>query len=224
MSIELIRRNIEQVSSATDMTNVCLVAVTKTQSAQTVRDAYEAGIKAMGENRVQEASEKASLLEDIAIEWHLIGHLQTNKVKQAVMLFSLIHSVDSIHLAEEIDKRAHMMGKVQNVLLQVNVSGESTKNGIDVANLPFLIHSVMDASNLNLCGLMTIAPFAVNPEQARPVFRETRRLFDNIKSGHNVGKDFQWLSMGMSLDYTVAVEEGANMIRLGTALFGARIY
>jgi pyridoxal phosphate enzyme (YggS family) len=223
MSIELIRRNIEHISSIANLNNIRLVAVTKTQNVQTVRDAFTAGIKIMGENRVQEASEKANQLENLAVEWHLIGHLQTNKVKQAVSLFSLIHSVDSIHLAEEIDKRAHIMGKVQNILLQVNVSKEATKNGIDIADLPSLVRVVNEASHLNLCGLMTIAPLVADPEQARPVFRETRRLFDIIKTEHNLGKDFQWLSMGMSMDYTVAVEEGANMIRLGTALFGARI-
>lgn len=222
MSIESIRRNIEHIFSMDQLNNVRLVAVTKTQNAQTVRDTFTAGIKIMGENRVQEASEKASRLEDLAIEWHLIGHLQTNKVKQAVSLFSLIHSVDSIRLAEEINKQALKKGKVQNILLQVNVSRETTKNGVDVADLPLLVCFVKSSSNLNLCGLMTIAPVVTDPEQVRPIFRTTKRLFDSIKAEHNLGKDFQWLSMGMSMDYTVAIEEGSNMIRLGTALFGVR--
>lgn len=220
MSIE---QNVKIVSATINPSRVRLIAVTKMQTAATVREAFAAGIRTVGENRVQEAVEKVAQLKDLGLEWHLIGHLQTNKVKTAVTLFSLIHSVDSMHLAAEIDHRARDIDKVQDILIQVNVSKEATKNGVEVSELLALANFVGTLPNLRLCGLMTIAPLAKDPEEVRPVFRETRQLFEKLRAELALGNEFCCLSMGMSLDYPVAVEEGATMIRVGTAIFGARV-
>ena len=176
----------------------------------------------MGENRVQEAVEKAASLTDLPVEWHLIGHLQTNKVKQAVSLFSVIHSVDSARLAMEIDRCAKRAGKIQNVLLQINVAGEDTKSGVALTQADELAALIESLDHLRLCGVMTIAPFYEDQEQTRPVFREMRSIFERIKRNVSHPESFRWLSMGMTHDYKVAVEEGANMVRIGTGLFGVR--
>ena len=201
---------------------VVLIAVTKTQSVAVIREAAAAGLSVVGENRVQEAVEKAAQLTDLSLEWHLIGHLQTNKVKQAVALFSLIHSVDSKRLACEIDRYARLAGKVQNVLIQVNVAGEESKSGISPSQAEDLALLMDSLPNLRLCGAMTIAPLVEDAELTRPVFREMRILFEQLRQKISRPEDFQWLSMGMTHDYRIAVSEGANMIRIGTGLFGAR--
>ena len=152
----------------------------------------------------------------------MIGHLQTNKVKQAVPLFSMIHSVDSSKLALEIDRCARNVGKVQDVLLQINVAGETTKAGIALENADELAAFMESLPNLRLCGVMTIAPFFDSPEQTRPIFRETRKIFERLQKKTLHPESFRWLSMGMTHDYRIAVEEGANMIRIGTGLFGTR--
>ena len=202
--------------------DVVLIAVTKTQSVAVIREAVAAGLSVVGENRVQEAVEKAAQLTDLSLEWHLIGHLQTNKVKQAVALFSLIHSVDSERLACEIDRCARLAGKVQNVLIQVNVAGEESKSGISPSQAEDLALLMDSLPNLRLCGAMTIAPLVEDAELTRPVFREMRILFEQLRQKISHPEDFQWLSMGMTHDYRIAVSEGANMIRIGTGLFGAR--
>ena len=202
--------------------DVVLIAVTKTQSVAVIREAAAAGLSVVGENRVQEAVEKAAQLTDLSLEWHLIGHLQTNKVKQAVALFSLIHSVDSERLACEIDRCARLAGKVQNVLIQVNVAGEESKSGISPSQAEDLALLMDSLPNLRLCGAMTIAPLVEDAELTRPVFREMRILFEQLRQKISRPEDFQWLSMGMTHDYRIAVSEGANMIRIGTGLFGAR--
>ena len=201
---------------------VVLIAVTKTQSVAVIREAVAAGLSVVGENRVQEAVEKAAQLTDLSLEWHLIGHLQTNKVKQAVALFSLIHSVDSERLACEIDRCARLAGKVQNVLIQVNVAGEESKSGIAPSKAEDLVLLMDSLPNLRLCGVMTIAPLVEDVELTRPVFREMRILFEQLRQKVLRPEDFRWLSMGMTHDYRIAVSEGANMIRIGTGLFGAR--
>ena len=205
-----------------DETKVKLVAVTKTQPPAVLREAFACGLTVMGENRVQEALEKAAELRDLPIEWHLIGHLQTNKSKQAVQLFSLIHSVDSDRLAREINRCAAAIGKIQDILLQVNIAGEETKSGVTPAEAGELAVLIRSLPNLRLCGVMTIAPFYDDPEQTRSIFAQARCIFEDLKDlvGRNVA--FRWLSMGMTHDYQVAIEEGASLIRIGTGIFGAR--
>lgn len=218
----MIESNLEIIRTALQNDHVTLIAVTKTQPPEVIRQAFAAGLTVIGENRVQEALEKAACLKDLPLEWHLIGHLQTNKAKQAVALFSLIHSVDSSRLALEINRCAAEIGKIQNVLLQVNVAGEETKSGIAPDHVKELALLTESLPHLRLCGVMTIAPFYENPEQARPVFRQMHNVFDTLKSEAKFPEYFQWLSMGMTHDYLVAVEEESNMVRIGTGLFGAR--
>ena len=218
----MIADNLATIRNSIGNADVVLIAVTKTQSVAVIRDAVAAGLTVVGENRVQEAIEKAAQLRDLSLEWHLIGHLQTNKVKQAVALFSLIHSVDSERLACEIDRCARLAGKVQNVLIQVNVAGEESKSGIAPSQAEKLALVIDSLPNLRLCGAMTIAPLVEDAEMTRPVFREMRILFEQLRQKISHPEDFQWLSMGMTHDYRIAVSEGANMIRIGTGLFGAR--
>ena len=200
---------------------VKLVAVTKNHGVDLMREAIDAGICDVGENRVQEAAEKFSSLEPDGVTKHLIGHLQTNKAKQAVRLFDLIHSVDSANLAKAIDKAASSIEKVQDILIQVNLANEDTKFGVSEENLHGLIENVDALKNLRLRGLMLIAPNYANVEDCRPLFRNMRKIFDEIAETR---QDFNFLSMGMTHDYKIAVEEGSNIVRIGTAIFGERIY
>jgi pyridoxal phosphate enzyme (YggS family) len=218
----LIVENVAKLREVIPTDKVAIVAVTKTQSSERIREVAAAGLLVVGENRVQEALEKAALLSDIQLEWHLIGHLQTNKVKQAVSLFSLIHSVDSQRLAIEIDRCAKSAGKIQDVLLQVNVAGEETKSGVPVEEVDELAALIESLPNLCLCGMMTIAPLFEDAEQTRPVFRTTRHIFERLQAKSKHPELFRWLSMGMTHDYKVAIEEGANMVRIGTGIFGDR--
>jgi len=197
---------------------IILVAVTKNHGVELMREAIDAGAKNIGENRVQEAAEKFQTL-NREVTRHLIGHLQTNKVKQAVKLFDLIESVDSQHLAAAIDKAAAQIGKVQDILIQVNLARETQKSGVLLEDLNALISFVDDLENLRLRGLMMIAPNFPDVEQCRPLFAQMRKLFDELKTSRD---NFDFLSMGMTHDYKIAVEEGANVVRLGTAIFGER--
>ena len=199
---------------------IILVAVTKNHGVELMREAIDAGATDIGENRVQEAAEKFQTL-DRAVTRHLIGHLQTNKAKAAVKLFDLIQSVDSEHLAAAIDKAAAAIGKVQDVLIQVNAAREPQKSGVLLEDLDALIKFVDAAKNLRLRGLMMIAPNLPDVEDCRPLFRQMRTLFDELKSARTA---FDFLSMGMTHDYKIAVEEGANVVRIGTAIFGERLY
>jgi len=214
---------IERTSCSRISDSVKLVAVTKNHEVTAMREAIDSGILAIGENRVQEAASKYIQL-DRTVEWHLIGHLQTNKVRQAVPLFDLIHSVDSQRLAVEIDRVAGKLNKRQNVLLQVNVAEEETKFGLATQEVFRLAQFISNLEHVHLRGLMTIAPYYDNPEQARPVFRELYQLFMELRSLNLVNVSWEWLSMGMTNDYIVAVEEGANLVRIGTGIFGARQY
>jgi pyridoxal phosphate enzyme (YggS family) len=218
----LILENVAALRNAVNHKQVTIVAVTKTQPVERIREAVNAGLTVLGENRVQEAAEKVPALAGMPVEWHLIGHLQTNKVKQAVALFSLIQSVDSLKLAAEIDRQARLAGKVQDVLLQINVAGEESKFGIDPADAVSLTSALEALPNIRLCGLMTIAPFFAEAEQTRPIFRQTKQLFDQLKQSVAKPEQFCRLSMGMTHDYAVAIEEGANMIRVGSGIFGER--
>ena len=197
---------------------ITLIVVTKNHGVELMREAIDAGATDIGENRVQEAAGKFPTL-DRKVNRHLIGHLQSNKVKPAVKLFDVIQSVDSIHLATALDKAAASIKKIQDVLIQVNVARESQKSGVMLEDLDALIQAVDAAENLRLRGLMMIAPNFPDVEECRPLFRKMRTLFDKLKPSREA---FDFLSMGMSHDYKAAVEEGANVVRIGTAILGTR--
>lgn len=194
-----------------------LVCVTKEADVGRIGEAIGLGVGIVGENRVQSAVEKYKIIGDKA-RWHLIGHLQTNKVRDAVRIFSLVHSVDSARLAKEIDKEAKRIGKVQDVLIQVNIAGEETKFGIEPDELEGLLKETSSYQNINIKGLMTIAPLADDPEKARPYFRKLRELRDKVNAIRNT--QYTILSMGMTDDFEVAIEEGSTMVRIGRAIFG----
>jgi len=196
-----------------------LLAVSKTQPVEAVQEAIRAGITHFGENKVQEARGKIEALGRGA--WHLIGHLQSNKARDAVRLFDSIDSVDRAELAEEINRRADALGKIQNVLLQVNIAGESTKFGCAPDAARILAEAINALPRLCLRGLMNIAPYSPEPEKSRPFFAGLRRLRDKIEA--DTGLRLPVLSMGMSGDFTIAVEEGSTCVRIGTALFGERL-
>ncbi len=208
-------------SSRRDLPSVKLVVVTKTIGVDRIREAVDAGALILGENRVQEAKEKIEKLGPIA-SWHLIGHLQTNKAKYAVRLFYLIHSVDSLELAKEIDKQAAKIGKVQDVLIEVSISGEASKAGVASENAAALIRDAAKLKNVSIKGLMTIPPFSDNPEDSRPYFKKLRELSESVARENIPGVSMKELSMGMSGDFDVAIEEGATIVRVGTAIFGKR--
>lgn len=203
--------------------SVRLVAVSKTKPAEMVKKAMEAGQRLFGENYIQEATEK---IEEIGrnggIEWHFIGHLQSKKAKYATGTFALIHSVDSLKLATEIDKQAAKRGIVQPILIQVNTSGEETKSGTSDEEAIALIREVAKLDHVAIHGLMTMPAFFDDPEGARPYFRQLRLLKERIDALAIPGVMMTELSMGMSGDFEVAIEEGATLIRVGTALFGSR--
>ena len=203
--------------------DVRLVAVTKTVGIDEIRKAADIGLRVFGENKVQEAEEKISSLKfeisDMKVEWHLIGHLQRNKTRYAVKLFDLIHTLSSEKLAEDLNKEAEKSGKVQRVLIQVKLSAEETKSGVSEQGLPLLVEKVTRLGNLKLEGLMTMPPFFDDPELARSFFRRLCELRDELEQNGFVLPE---LSMGMSNDYEVAIQEGATLVRIGTAIFGER--
>ena len=203
--------------------HVLLVAVTKNHDIYAMREAIDIGITHVGENRVQEAKEKHETL-DRDVVWHLIGHLQTNKAKQAVKLFDMIHSIDSIHLAEAVNSAAAGIDKVQDVLVQVNLAREESKTGVDIDELDELLYRVDELDNLRLRGLMLIAPNYEDVEDCRPLFRKMREIFEKVKEMPLKTANIEYLSMGMTHDYKIAIEEGANIVRVGTAIFGQRQY
>lgn len=197
--------------------SVRLLAVSKTKPAEQIREAYEAGQREFGENYVQELTAKAAALSDLPdVRWHLIGPLQRNKAKPVVPLVSLVHTVDRPELAVELDRRASAAGRAVSVLLEVNVSGELSKAGCAPADAPALAETVRALPHLALAGLMTIPPDTEDRELSRPHFRRLRELRDSL------GGELPELSMGMSHDFEIAVEEGATIVRVGTAIFGAR--
>ena len=202
---------------------VTLVAVSKTHGAETLRLAALAGASEFGENRVQEAAEKISLLADAGVRWHLIGHLQSNKARRAVKLFDLIHSVDSVALVERLERLCVEEDRERlDVLVQVDLAGEATKTGAAEDELPRIVERLQTCERLRLKGLMTLPPFYDDAERARPVFRRLRELRDALGEQRAFGSGAGELSMGMSNDYEVAVEEGATLVRVGTAIFGTR--
>lgn len=209
-----------------DPFSVNLIAVTKTVPIERIAESADAGIRLFGENRIQEAEPKVRAFREIAtkegyynVEWHFIGHLQSNKVRKAVGLFDVIHSVDSVELAETINREAERIGKIQKVFIQVKLSHEQTKHGVAEEGFFELLKAVSTMENLNLVGLMTLPPYFEDPELSRPYFRRLAQLRDEAQAR---GYTIPHLSMGMSHDCEVAIEEGATYIRVGTALFGQR--
>lgn len=244
MSETYIRENLEQVErriqAACDRSGrareeVLLIAVSKTKPASMVREAMEAGIRDFGENKVQELCEKAEEIDGPsghpadqsgagALNWHLIGHLQRNKVKYVVNRACLIHSVDSLRLAEEIQKEAEKKDCHADILIEVNIGDEESKSGIAKEEAVELIKAVAGLPRVHIKGLMAIAPIVAEPEESRPYFHEMARLREEIRSMELPGVEMRELSMGMTGDFEVAIEEGATMVRVGTAIFGGRNY
>ncbi|WP_130863837.1 YggS family pyridoxal phosphate-dependent enzyme [Bacilliculturomica massiliensis] len=203
--------------------DVLLVAVTKTRTPEEINEAIEAGITDIGENKVQEVVDKFDSVKPV--RWHLIGHLQTNKVKYIIDKVAMIHSVDSLHLAQEINKRASGHGLTMDILIQINAAQEESKFGISTEETDQLIRDVLETCpNVRIRGLMHIAPYAENPEDVRIYFRQVKELYDKFAQISHERLDFKYLSMGMSHDFGVAIEEGSNLIRVGTSIFGERDY
>lgn len=202
--------------------DILLLAVTKTIDIPRIREAVDMGLTELGENKPQEINRKYYEIE--GVKWHQIGHLQTNKVKYIIDKVCLIHSLDSLHLAEEISKRAVAAGIVMPVLVEVNIAGEEAKHGVSPDEAEGLAIEAARLPGIRIAGLMTVAPFDEEPENNRKYFKKMKKLFVDIgsKNYHNI--DMTYLSMGMTNDYTVAVEEGANIVRVGTGIFGARQY
>jgi len=224
-------RNLEEIQNRVDRAarkvgrnseSVLIVAVSKTVAIPRIEEAIAAGVQALGENRVQEAREKIAAIGK-KVPWHLIGHLQTNKAKQAVSLFEMVHSVDSLRVAEALDQEAGKQEKLLPVLVQVNLSGEASKSGVAADEALELIEEVAKMTHLQLQGMMTIPPYAADPEAGRPIYRGLRELRDHVNSEDLSGTPLHHLSMGMSHDFEVAVEEGATIVRVGTLLFGERL-
>ena len=219
--LESLQSSIRQAALAAgrDLSEVQLIAVTKNQPPERVREAVEAGQLLYGENRVQEAKVKIPLLPP-NLHWHFIGHLQKNKIRQALPLFRLFHGVDSLSLALNMDRIAEELGLYPEVLLQVNVSGEATKFGFQPETLRAELDNLFGLDRLQVVGLMTMAPYSDDPETSRPFFRALRELRNRLQDETGVALDC--LSMGMSGDYRVAIEEGATLVRIGTSIFGTR--
>jgi pyridoxal phosphate enzyme (YggS family) len=224
-NLKTVREKISKavINTGRNPKDVKLVAVTKTVDLPEILEALKAGVTILGENRVQETQKKILELraqcQDLLTEWHLIGHLQKNKAKTAVQLFDMIHTVDSIELADEVGKHAEKMNKMQRVLIQVKFSDEATKHGALEKDIMKLTGAVSKLPNLKLEGLMTIPPFFDDPELARPYFRRLREIKEEAAAK---GFSLPELSMGMSNDFEVAIEEGATMVRIGAAIFGER--
>ncbi|MBH0177914.1 MAG: YggS family pyridoxal phosphate-dependent enzyme [Nitrospira sp.] len=199
-----------------------LVAATKTVTADGIREGIAAGLSILGENRVQEALPKIEALAQAPVRWHFIGHLQRRKVRSVVGMFELIHSVDSLELAQEIDRRAGEAGRPQNILLEVNIGGETTKGGFHQDGLVQLVSTMAVLSNIQIKGLMAIPPPTADPELARTYFVRLRKLAEAIAAQRISGVAMDELSMGMSNDYEIAVQEGATLVRVGSAIFGER--
>jgi pyridoxal phosphate enzyme (YggS family) len=202
--------------------DITLIAVSKTFDSITVQQAVDAGVRHFGENRVQEAASKIPQVQGQGLIWHLIGHLQSNKARAAVSLFDVIHTVDSANLAARLDRIAAELGRKPVVLVQLDLGGEPAKSGADVSELPQIIEALDAAYNLDFRGLMTMPPLFEDPEQARSYFRRLREIMEDVNRNRAPDKRLRELSMGMSHDFEVAIEEGATMVRVGTGVFGKR--
>jgi PLP dependent protein len=224
---ERLRRVRERITLAAERAGrspdeITLIAVSKTHDPPTVQLAIDAGARDLGENRVQEAAAKSGKISSDGLRWHLIGHLQSNKVRQAVLTFDVIHTVDSRELAQRLDRIAGEEGRRPIVLLQVDLAGEPARSGAHEGEMAEIVESLDVASNLDFQGLMILPPFSEQPEKTRPYFQHLRGLLDSLNRDRAPGRRLKHLSMGMSNDFEVAIEEGATMLRVGTAIFGER--
>lgn len=221
-NIQTVREKVRKAAmrAGTNPHDICLVAVSKTVGLDEIGHACQLGIADFGENRVQDLLRKQS--EYPQVRWHMIGHLQTNKVKDIIGRACLIHSLDRWELAEYIERRAEKQRFVVPTLLQVNISGEESKGGVRPHEVPDFLAAISQFKYLRIQGLMTMAPEVDDPEETRPVFKELRKIFDTTKKQNYPQVEMRYLSMGMTQDYEVAIEEGANMVRVGRALFGPR--
>jgi hypothetical protein len=219
-SLNRIRNHVRDIQSSLPG-GVLMVAAAKKRSPDEVKAAIEAGVKIIGHNYVQEAERMKQAIDE-TVQWHMIGHLQRNKVKKAVRFFDMIETIDSARLAEEVNKRCDNEGKVMPVLIEVNSGKESNKTGVLPENVRKLILQINNLPKLEILGLMTMGPRFGNPEDARPYFKTTRKVFEQIKKAEIPNVEMRYLSMGMSNTYKIAIEEGANIVRVGTMLFGER--
>lgn len=217
---ERIKRAADGCNRSSD--SIKLIAVSKTKPAEVVREAIDAGVTDLGENYIQEAREKVNTLATAGVNWHFIGHLQSNKAKYAVRLFDLIHSVDSLKLAKEINKYAQKHDKIQSILVQVNVAREDSKSGVYIEDTVTLLKDIGQLANVSVRGLMTMPPYFNAPDKVRPFFAALRELRDRILAENIPNIIMEELSMGMTGDFEAAIEEGATLVRIGTAIFGER--
>jgi pyridoxal phosphate enzyme (YggS family) len=217
---EQVARTAEQVNRRPE--EITIIAVSKTFDSSIVQSAVDAGALDLGENRIQEAADKVGAIKGERLRWHLIGHLQSNKARLAVRTFDVIHTVDSSELVRRLDRIAGEEGRSLTVLAQVDLAHEPTKSGADEAEMPEIIEALDEAQHLKFKGLMTLPPFFDSAEQTRPYFRRLREILDELNRGRAAERRLTELSMGMSHDFQVAIEEGATMVRVGTAIFGAR--
>ena len=220
LALDAIRKNVTGILQNLPP-EVVLVAAAKTRTAEEVKAAIQAGIQIVGYNYVQEAEHLRQTIDE-PVKWHMIGHLQRNKVKKAVQLFDMIETIDSVRLAKEVNKQCAKLDKIMPVLIEINSGKESNKTGVLPENVMALIQQINNLSNLQILGLMTMGPRFGNPEDARPYFKTTKALFEQIKKLEITGVEMRYLSMGMSNSYQIAIDEGANMVRIGTRLFGER--
>ncbi len=216
----MIKQNVAQILSELP-DGVQLVAAVKARAPEEILEAVESGVKILGENYVQEAERAYEIVGNKA-KWHFIGHLQKNKVKKAVKLFDMIETVDSSGIAREIDKRCAQIGKVMPVLVEINSGREAQKSGVFPEKTEQLVRDISGLNNIRVMGLMTMGPRLGNPEDSRPYFVETKRIFDQIKRLNLPDIEMRYLSMGMTNSYKIALAEGANMVRIGTKIFGER--
>lgn len=207
-----------------DPNDITVIAVSKTVDSIRAKEAVEAGIINLGENRVQELTKKYQELQYTDVKWHMIGHLQKNKVKYIIDKAVLIHSVESLSLAEEINKRAIQNNLISNILLELNIGEEDSKFGISQENVYDFVKNMEQFESIKVLGLMTVAPFCENPEDVRWVFKKMKNIYDKISTLNLKNTEMKYLSMGMTNDFEIAIEEGSNIIRIGTAIFGARKY
>jgi len=218
----MIKQNVNRILSELPE-GIELVAAAKTRGPEEVLETIESGVKIIGENYVQEAERAYELVGNRA-KWHFIGHLQRNKVKKAVRIFDMIETVDSVEIAQEIDKRCAQIGKIMPVLIEINSGREKQKSGVFPENTEQLIKEISTLQNIRVTGLMTMGPRFGNPEDSRPYFVETKKLFEWIKKLNLPNIEMRYLSMGMTNSYKIALEEGANIVRIGSKIFGEREY
>jgi len=222
MNLEIINKSVVKIIDSLPA-DIILVAAAKTRAAEEVKAAIDAGVKIVGYNYVQEAERIFQVIGD-SVKWHMIGHLQRNKVKRAIKFFDMIETIDSLRLAESVDSHCVAEGKIMPVLIEVNSGKESNKTGVLPEDVDELITGISELPNLRVQGLMTMGPRFGDPEDSRPYFKATRAAFDRLSKAKIPNVEMRYLSMGMSNSYQIAIEEGANIVRIGTKLFGERDY